>query len=315
MKDILIRGWVAGWRTTWTLSKVIVPITFVLTLLKHTPVLEWIVWLFTPIMGAFGLPGDAAIVLALGWFLNLYAAIGAIFSLQLNSPEVMILSVMLSFCHNIFIETAVAKRIGLSGPVLAMIRVVTSLIGGWLVHLGYGNHPGSIAGTYGHEAYLWDVSLWTTAKEVVLTIWGGVYKLALIVIPLMVVIQVLKEFSFLDRIATLMNPLLAFCGLDKKAAIPMLAGLFFGLAYGSGVMIEAARENPLPKRQLYLLMIFLVLCHAVVEDTLIFVPVHVNGWYLLGSRLLAALVLTAVLARIWRAGRDVNQSQKAVIAK
>ncbi|MBL0386952.1 hypothetical protein JJB07_09825 [Tumebacillus sp. ITR2] len=318
MKDILIRGWFAGLRTTWTLSKVIVPITFVLTLLKHTPVLEWIVWLFTPIMGWFGLPGEAAIVMALGWFLNLYAAIGAMFSLQLGAPEALILSVMLSFCHNIFVETAVAKRIGLNAPLVVLIRAGVGLLGAWFVHLGLGNQPGEVAGTYGQFDYLWNVPLWTTVKEVALTIWGAVYQLALIVIPLMLVIQVLKELRFLDKIATLMNPLLAFCGLDKKAAIPLLAGLFFGLAYGAGVIIEATRENPLPKRQLYLLMIFLILCHAVVEDTLIFLPVHVNGWYLLGIRFLSALVLTAVLARVWRGANHSgtsSNSQKAVIVK
>ncbi|PWK13002.1 nucleoside recognition domain-containing protein [Tumebacillus permanentifrigoris] len=300
MKDILIRGFYSGLRTTWTLSKIIVPITFALTLLKHTPVLEWILWLFTPIMGWFGLPGEAAIVMALGWFLNLYAAIGAMFSLQLGAPEALILSVMLSFCHNIFVETAVAKRIGLNAPLVVSIRAAVGFLGGWGVHLALGNTPGDVIGTYGHLQYLWDVSVWTTVQEVLFTIWKGVYQLALIVIPLMLVIQVLKELRVLDKIATGMNPLLALCGLDKKAAIPMLAGIFFGLAYGAGVIIEATREKPLPKRQLYLLMIFLILCHAVVEDTLIFIPLHVNGWYLLGIRIIAALVLTAVLARVWR---------------
>lgn len=300
MKEILLRGLQAGLRTTWTLSKIIVPVTFVLTLLKHTPVLEWIVWLFTPIMGWFGLPGEAAIAMALGWFLNLYAAIGAMFSLQFGPSEALILSIMLSFCHNIFVETAVAKRIGLNAPLVFAIRAVVGFAGGYAVHLALGNQPMEVTGTYGHLAYLWDVPLWTTVREVLLTIWSGLYQLIEIVLPLMIVIQVLKEYRVLDKVAALMNPLLKLCGLDRKAAIPMLAGLFFGLAYGAGVIIEATRENPLPKRQLYLLMIFLILCHAVVEDTLIFLPLHVNGWYLLGIRTLSALVLTALVARVWR---------------
>ena len=97
MKDMMLRGVANGLRTTWTLGKIIVPVTLVVTLLKHTPVIEWIVWLFTPVMGLIGLPGEAAVVVVLGWILNLYAAIGAIFSLGLAVPEIFLLSVVLSF--------------------------------------------------------------------------------------------------------------------------------------------------------------------------------------------------------------------------
>ena len=51
-------------------------------------------------MSIFGLSGDAAIPLVLGNFLNLYAAIGAILTLDLTVKEVFIIAVMLSFSHD-----------------------------------------------------------------------------------------------------------------------------------------------------------------------------------------------------------------------
>ncbi|MFP3472910.1 nucleoside recognition domain-containing protein, partial [Micrococcus sp. SIMBA_144] len=78
---ILRRGLKAGLMTTWELGKIISPITLVMTLLRYTPVLEWIVALITPVMKWIGLSGDAAIPLVIGNFLNLYAGIGAILTL------------------------------------------------------------------------------------------------------------------------------------------------------------------------------------------------------------------------------------------
>ncbi|ASS76553.1 hypothetical protein CIG75_17350 [Tumebacillus algifaecis] len=306
MQGVIYRGWLTGLRTTWILGKVIVPITLLVSLLKHTPVIEWVVHLFAPLMGLFGLPGEAAIVLALGFTLNLYAAIGAMFSLALNSPEILILCVMLSFCHNLFVETAVAKRLGLNSAIVVLVRFGMAFIGGVTLHLALGNQVGAVAGTYTHLAYLWEMPLLSVLGEVGGTIFKAVWQLALIVIPLMMLIQVLKERKVLDKLAVKMTPLMRMLGLSEHAAIPMLAGIWFGLAYGAGVILEATREKPMEKRELYLLMVFLVLCHAVVEDTLIFLPLGVNGWYLLAIRLVSALVLTFLLARLWRrqAGRQ-----------
>ncbi|MBW9235409.1 hypothetical protein JQK62_25060, partial [Leptospira santarosai] len=83
-----------------------------LVILQFTPVLPWIIDLVSPVMGIFGLRGDAAIPLVLGNALNLYAGIAGILSLELTVKEVFILAVMLSFSHNIFIETGVALKVG-----------------------------------------------------------------------------------------------------------------------------------------------------------------------------------------------------------
>ena len=62
--------------------------------------LAWIIELIAPIMGIFGLSGEAAIPLVLGNGLNLYAGIAGILSLELTVKEVFIIAVMLSFSHN-----------------------------------------------------------------------------------------------------------------------------------------------------------------------------------------------------------------------
>src|SRR6478609_3723094 len=102
------KGFMNGLRVTWLLGKVIFPITLIVAFLQHTPVLPWVIDLIAPFMSIFGLSGDAAIPLVLGNALNLYAGIAGILSLELTVKEVFILAVMMSFSHNLLIESAVA---------------------------------------------------------------------------------------------------------------------------------------------------------------------------------------------------------------
>ena len=91
MVESVRRACLRGLNTTWTLGKVIFPVTLIVTILQYTPVLPFIIDLITPLMRLIGLPGDAAIPLVLGNFLNLYAAIAGILTLDLTVKEVFIL--------------------------------------------------------------------------------------------------------------------------------------------------------------------------------------------------------------------------------
>lgn len=134
MAGILRRGFFVGLQTTWTLGKVIFPITLIVSILQHTPVLQWVIQLVTPFMKWIGLPGDAAIPLVLGNLLNLYAGIGAILTLDLTVKEVLILAIMLSFSHNLLIESTVASRTGMSIALMIIVRIGLALVSALLIH-------------------------------------------------------------------------------------------------------------------------------------------------------------------------------------
>lgn len=126
---------------------------------------------------------------------------------------------------------------------------------------------------------------------------NSVFTMGTIIIPLMVVMELLKEFNILNIISEKMEPVSNFFGMSNKAIFPLMIGLFFGLSYGAGVIIESAEEGNLAKKDLYILMIFLIACHAVVEDTLLFVVVGANLWLLLGVRLGVATVMALIASK------------------
>jgi hypothetical protein len=297
--ETLRAGISLGLKTTWTLSKIIFPITVAVTFLQYTPAIGWLVRLFTPLMGWLGLPGDAAIVLALGNLLNLYAAIGAMLTMDLTVKEVFILSVMLSFSHNLLVETAITSKVGVKAWMMASIRLGLAFVSGAAIHLTW--NGGAEKAQYGlipekqPELESWAQIAFYGLE----TAFIGILQLALIIIPLMVAIQFLKDWNALPYLAKGLAPFTRALGVSGNTGVTLMAGLIFGIAFGAGVIIEAAKQDQLSKKDLYLVSIFLVACHAVVEDTLLFVPLGINVLPLLLIRLIFAVVLTAVTARIW----------------
>ncbi len=129
-----------------------------------------------------------------------------------------------------------------------------------------------------------------------------------ILIPLMMVLALLTDANLLDRAVALIAPLMQRLHLSKKAAFPLIAGLLLGIVFGSGVIIACANDGSLTKRDLTLTLVFLAICHSVIEDTLIFTAIGANWWVLLGSRFLLAVLITLAVSFWLPAGTETVDS-------
>lgn len=297
--NTLKQGLYVGLLTTWKLGKIIFPITLIVTMLSQTFVMDWLTRVLSPMMGWIGLPGEAAIPLVLGNVLNLYAAIGAMLTMDLTVKEVFILAVMLSFSHNLFVESAVAKQVGLRISVVLLVRIGLALFSAWLINLVW--QGGGERASYGFvpagpsEVEGFGPIVWYGVESALI----GILQLAAIVIPIMIFVQIMKDMKWLPVFSRWMAPFTKVLGVKSNTSTTLAAGLLFGLAYGAGVMIQAAKEDGVSKKDLYLVFIFLVACHAVIEDTLIFAPLGIPLWPLLLVRLVTAILLTIAVAFVW----------------
>lgn len=296
------KGLLVGVQTTWTLGKIIFPITLIVTIIGYTPLLDWLARVLAPIMSLLGLSGEAAIPLVLGNVLNLYAAIGAILTLDLSVKEVFILAVMLSFSHNLLVESAVATKVGIRMSVVLSVRIGLALFSGVVINFFWNGgiekaQFGFIAASgQANDVLGWGAIIYQGLEKAFL----GVFQLALIVIPIMIGIQIMKDLHWLDWFSKAMSPFTKMLGMKKNTSTTLAAGLVFGLAYGAGVMMQAVKEDGVSKKDLYLAFIFLVACHAVIEDTLLFIPLGIPIWPLFLIRLVTAIVLTIIVAFVWK---------------
>ena len=111
-----------------------------------------------------------------------------------------------------------------------------------------------------------------------------------IIIPLMIVLALLRDSRLLDRGVVFIQPVMQRLNLSNRVAFPLLAGLFLGIVFGSGVIISIANDGTLTKRDLILVLVFLGICHSIVEDTLIFAALGANWWVLLSCRFVLAVL-------------------------
>ncbi|NLC50706.1 MAG: nucleoside recognition protein [Firmicutes bacterium] len=114
----------------WLLVKIITPVSCVIVVMDYFNIMEAIASFSAPVMALTGLPGEAAIALALGFFLNIYAAIGAINALPLGTQEITILAVILGISHELPIETAICRHTGLRAPISFFLRLAAALTAG-----------------------------------------------------------------------------------------------------------------------------------------------------------------------------------------
>ncbi|MEG6617590.1 nucleoside recognition domain-containing protein [Peptococcaceae bacterium 1198_IL3148] len=136
-------------------------------------------------------------------------------------------------------------------------------------------------------------------KQALLGSLEQVWIMAVIIFPLMLILEIAKDLNILDKLGAILYPLLKLFNISNHGGIPLMAGLVFGINYGAGVIIDAAKSGALDAREVYLVNIFLVVCHSIFEDTALFMVYGANGALIVLSRLIMAIVITYLFSR-WK---------------
>ena len=132
--DTFKRGFKNGVNTLIDLSKILVPVYIAVQVLSASGLLNIIAEMFKPAMSLLGLPGEASLVIILGYFLGTYAALGAIAAIELTAAQITTIAIMLSISHNLITESAVVKKLGVSAAASIAVRVFFSILMGFLYH-------------------------------------------------------------------------------------------------------------------------------------------------------------------------------------
>jgi hypothetical protein len=133
--SVLLEGIKQGLFSFYSLFKVMAPVFIFVSILKKLQVLAYIAGYLTPFMKYFGLPGDAALAIVLGWGINIYAAIAAFASLGLDIKQITILGIMMGMSHTLFMETAVVRQMKARPWIILALRISIGIVLGLLLNL------------------------------------------------------------------------------------------------------------------------------------------------------------------------------------
>ena len=99
------------------------------------------------------------------------------------------------------------------------------------------------------------------------------------------------------RLRAPLRPFTRLLGLEERSSEAFIAGLLFGLVYGAGVILQRVQSDGVSKEQVDRIALLLGLMHAIVEDTLLFVPFGAHAWPVVIIRVAVAVGAAFLLPR------------------
>lgn len=291
IRDVFLKALIQALKVSRILLKIYIPVSLLTVLLDRVGFLDFIAPYFEPLMKVLGLPGEASLVFLAAWVNNLFAAIAAASVLDLSVRQITIIAIMTGFAHNLIVETGILMKLGMARARIALTRIVFSLIVGILLNLIM---PETIKGIninpyQGPAEFSWSgllIKLLVTAGEILL---------------MMFIIMLLYELLMLwkqkYKIKEKLKGLSDFFGMSPAALAPWLVGTFIGIAYGAGILFNINKKHVLDRKDNSLLTLSMCLLHAVVEDSVIFMAIGANIWWILLVRIILFLLILGIAAK------------------
>ena len=290
IREVFIKAVKQALKVSWMLLKIFIPVSFLTAFLDQIGFLDMIAPVFEPIMKLLGLPGEAALVLLAAWINNLFAAIAAASVIELTFRQLTIIAIITGFAHNLILETTVLVKLKMGRVGIAFARIIFSLLIGMLLNLIM---PEVIHGVVMNPFMAVQEFSWLNFILRILTTSGQIIGLMLIV---MLIYESLIFWKQTHKIKKNLNFITRFFGMSANALGAWLVGFFIGIAYGAGILFQMNKDHKLTHKDVCLLTISMCLVHALVEDTIFYVVVGANVWWILGVRLLALTIILKLVS-------------------
>lgn len=288
------------WLIYWSLLKVMVPVLCVVRVIELMGWIEDIAFMIEPLMVWLGLPGEMGLVWMTAMVSNIYTGMAVFYQLdmagQLTVAQVSILGLMILFAHALPMEVAIAKATGVSVFFTLVLRVGSALLLGALLNGFYGyfnllQEPAPL---------LWQPELGGSDWLSWFLTQGKMLLAALVIIAgLTLLIRVLRLIGVEKLIHFLLSPVMRLLGIGTKATNIMIVGLTLGLPFGGGLLIKDARSGLIEGKDIFMAMMFLNLCHSVIEDTLLILFLSADLSAILWARLIFSLLVIVVMSRLF----------------
>ena len=284
MKILLIESLRSSISSAWLILKLVVPLYILSDFLLYYDLLRHISFLFTPLTEVLHLPAEAAVAVASGMLVNVYAAIAFAAPLGLTAYQWTILGIFLGVCHALVVESAIMAKLGVSYGYSVVLRIVGAFVAVLpVLFLPSSFFPEATA----HQAPAAKVlpeSVWEMLGES--TLQAGILSLKIIVLisAIIICMDLLKASKVIKDHMEKVN-----------TSFSIIVGQLLGITYGATILIREAQQGNLSQRDIFFISTFLMICHSLIEDVLLFVIFGANMWVIIVARLVTAVVLSYLL--------------------
>jgi hypothetical protein len=266
----------------------VVPLYILADILLYFDLLRYLGVLFTPFTSLLDLPSEAAVALAGGVLINIYAAIAFAAPLELTPYQWTVLAVFLGVCHSLVVESAIMAKLGISSLYSVLLRTIGACLSVCPVLLmpsswfGAESRGGVAAAV--QPDHFGEMLLGSLGQALLLAV-----EIIALISAIIVAMDLLKSSRFLQRHLQRVN-----------TSFSIIVGQLLGITYGAGILIREAGRGNLSRENIFFIGTFLMICHSLIEDVLLFVLFGANYWIIIGVRLTAALLISIVLLHLFR---------------
>jgi len=287
--------------TTWTLLKIMIPISIIIKLISELGFVEIIGNALSPVMELVGLSGELGIVWGTTMITNIYGGLIAFSALSINHSysvaNVTVLATMMLIAHTLPIELRISQKAGVRLWFMLALRIGSAFTLGWIL-----NKIFSAFNLHNDAALI----IWNPGQidpsitGIIINELKNYTLIFLIIIGLMFLLKLLKISGIIDKLNNLLEPGLEFLGMSKKSAPTAIIGMTLGLSYGGGLLINEAKSGKLTTKDIFMSFSLMGLSHSLIEDSLLLLSIGASISGILVGRLIFTTIIIVILIRIIR---------------
>ena len=296
LKKGLTSGITKGWSGFVWMLQIIIPISFLTSLLSYSGWMDRIDFLLQPVMSLLSLPSMAALPILVGMLTGIYGGIASMVMLPLTSEQMTLIAVFILISHNLVQEGIIQAKSGIHPLKATLFRLTASVI--TVIIVARFLKPDTLTVISEGMSMAAAQPLMIMLKNWFIASFYLCIKMFLIIMALMILLGIMKSFNIIHHIVRVISPVLKAMGLNHKVGILWITAAVFGIAYGAVVIVEEAKEGNFDRQELEKLHISIGINHSMVEDPALFLTLGLNAFWLWVPRLLTA-VLAVHLFTLW----------------
>lgn len=132
---------------------------------------------------------------------------------------------------------------------------------------------------------------------------NGIFNLSvktfIILFLVFILLEIVKKLGLIDKADKTIGKPIKWLGLKSASAAPLVTGIVLGIIYGAGIIDDLIKEQNIRPRQVFLIAIFLGMCHALFEDTGLFLAIGANLFWITVPRIIVAIFITYLASKIY----------------
>jgi len=259
-----------------------------------------------PLMSFIDLPPETSLVIVTTLFAGMYGGATILASmlseLEMTVAQATVLTSMMVISHAIPMEQQIVRRAGVRLLLATLIRLVTGIVLAWVLYqtydtLGVLQQPLTVAWAPDTQIDApWPEWILNTARSLFFIFW--------VILALLYVLRLFDITGATRLISNSLSPFLSVMGISKAATNLTMTGALLGMMFGGGLIIREAQAGVLGHRTIFQSLVFMSICHGLIEDTLFAMILggHISGIFF--ARIILVVIVMVILNKFIRAMPD-----------